>query len=367
MSLWFILALMTAAAIFAVLWPLGRSTKASGGSEVAVYKDQLDEVTRDAQTGLIGRVEAEAARVEISRRLLAAAASEDGQASSVSPVFRRATSILALLGVPLLAVGFYLTLGSPWLPDFPLAARTQPSSPESASVERLIEQVQTILEKNPSDGRGWSVLAPVLLKVGRYDEAVQAYRKVLAYKGESASGHSDLGEAIATAANGVITADAKAEFDRALVLDPQNVKARYFTGLAAEQDGQAAKAADIWRAMLAQGPKDAPWRNLVQQSLSRASGVNAPQLSDDQMSVANGMDDAGRSAMIQGMVARLAERLKTNKDDVDGWLRLVRAYMVLGDKDKARAARDDAQQALAGNSDRLRQLNDGLKGLGFDG
>jgi cytochrome c-type biogenesis protein CcmH len=368
MSLWFILALMTAAAIFAVLWPLGRSTKvASGGSEVAVYKDQLDEVTRDAQTGLIGRVEAEAARVEISRRLLAAAASEDGQASSVSPVFRRATSILALLGVPLLAVGFYLTLGSPWLPDFPLAARTPPSSPESASVERLIEQVQTILEKNPSDGRGWSVLAPVLLKVGRYDEAVQAYRKVLAYKGESASGHSDLGEAIATAANGVITADAKAEFDRALVLDPQDVKARYFTGLAAEQDGQAAKAADIWRAMLAQGPKDAPWRNLVQQSLSRASEVNAPQLSDDQMSVANGMDDAGRSAMIQGMVARLAERLKTNKDDVDGWLRLVRAYMVLGDKDKAKAAHDDAQQALTGNSDRLRQLNDGLKGLGFDG
>jgi cytochrome c-type biogenesis protein CcmH len=365
MSLWFIFALMTTAAVFAVLWPLGRRSKtAASGSETVVYKDQLAEVARDAEAGLIGAVEAGAARVEIGRRLLAAAQSEEHETFSANPFYRRAISVVALIGLPLIAIGFYIQLGSPWLPDFPLAERTQQSSPETASIERLVEQVQTLLEKNPTDGRGWSVLAPVLLKIGRVDEAVQAYRKSLTYNGESAAGHSDLGEAIATAANGVITADAKAEFDRAIALDPADVKARYFIGLAAEQDGHATQAADVWRAMLAQAPQDVPWRPLVQESLVRVSGVTAPKLSDDQMSATKDMGDADRSAMIHGMVDRLATRLKTNKDDVDGWLRLVRAYMVLGETDKAKAARSEAQQAIADHPERLRQLN---KELGLDG
>lgn len=367
MSLWFVLALMTVLAVFAVLWPLGRRGLVAGGSEVAVYKDQLAEVSRDAAAELIGPAEADAARVEIGRRLLAAADQEALQVKSASPYYRRAISIVALIGLPLVAVSFYGRLGSPELPDFPLAARTQPSSPEAASVERLIEKVQTVLEKNPTDGRGWAVLAPVLFKVGRYDEAVQAYRKALAYAGESASRRVDLGEAIAAAANGIVTEDAKTEFDRALALDPADAKARYFVGLAAEQDGRNAQAAETWRALLASASADAPWRPLVQQSLARVSGVRAPQLSNEQMSSAEGLDGADRGAMIRSMVDRLATRLKTNTDDVEGWLRLTRAYMVLGEKDKAAATRHDAQQALAGKPDLLRQLNDGLKDLGFDG
>jgi len=367
MSLWFMLALMTAVAVFAVLWPLGRQIKRGpAASETAVYQDQLAEVTRDADAGLIGPVEAEAARVEISRRLLAAAAGEEGHVPAVSRSWRRAVSIVALAGLPVLAAGLYTRIGSPGLPDFPLAARQQ-MQPQKASIELLIGRVQAILEKNPKDGRGWGVLAPVLLKLGRTDEAVAAFRNALAYSEETAGRHSDLGEALTAAANGVVTADAKAEFDRALALDPNDSKARYFTGVAMEQDGQGTKAADIWRDMLAKGPADAPWRPLVQEALARVSGSRPPALSEDQMSMAKGMDAAGRGAMIEGMVARLADRLKTNKDDVEGWLRLVRAYMVLGDKAKANAARDNARQALAGNPDHLRQLNDGLKGLGLDG
>ncbi|MBY0382554.1 MAG: c-type cytochrome biogenesis protein CcmI [Xanthobacteraceae bacterium] len=368
MSLWFILALMTAAAVFSVLWPLGRGIRpAAGGSEVAVYKDQLAEVTRDVAAGLIGSAEADAARIEIGRRLLAAADQESLQTSTSSAGYRRAISIVALVGLPLVALVLYARLGSPDLPDFPLAARTQPSSPEAASLERLIEKVQTILERNPADGRGWAVLAPVLFKVGRYDEAVQAYRKALAYDGENAARHSDLGEAVTAAANGVVTADAKTEFDRAIALDPDDVKARYFVGLAAEQDGQTAKAADLWRAMLASAPANASWKPVVQESLARVSGVRAPQLSDEQMSSVEGMGAADRGAMIRSMVDRLATRLKSNTDDVEGWLRLTRAYMVLGEKDKAAAARHEAQQALIKNPERLRQLNDGLKDMGFDG
>ncbi|GAA3855187.1 c-type cytochrome biogenesis protein CcmI [[Pseudomonas] carboxydohydrogena] len=367
MSLWFMLALMTAVAVFAVLWPLGRQVKRGPtASETVVYQDQLAEVTRDVDAGLIGPVEAEAARIEISRRLLAAATGEEGDTLGVSRSWRRAVSIVALAGLPLLAAGLYLQIGSPWLPDFPFAARQQ-VKPQDASIERLIARVQEILEKNPKDGRGWSVLAPVLLKLGRVDEAVPAFRNALAYNPETAGHHADLGEALTVAANGVVTAEAKAEFDRALALDPNESKARYFTGVALEQDGQPARAADIWRGMLEKAPADAPWRSLVQEALARVSGNRPPALSADQMAMAKGMDAAGRSAMIEGMVERLADRLKTNKDDVEGWLRLVRAYMVLGEKDKANAARDNARQAVSGNSEHLRQLNDGLKGLGIDG
>ena len=85
------------------------------------------------------------------------------------------------------------------------------------------------------------------------------------------------------------------------------------------------------------------------------------------MAAVRDMNESDRGAMIRGMVDRLATRLKQNGDDVEGWLRLVRAYMVMGDRDKAAGAVTDARQAVANNSERLRQLNEGLKNLGLDG
>lgn len=355
MTLWFVFALMTAAAVFAVLWPLGRGTgSAREGSEAVVYKDQLAEVQRDAAAGMIGVTEAEAARVEISRRLLAASDTETGALSSSTP-FRRAVAVVALVGLPLVAVALYAQFGSPSLGDFPLAERTRTLA-ASSSMDKLVAQVETHLEKNPTDGRGWEVLAPVLVKLGRFDDATRAYRNAIAYNGESATRRADLGEAIAAASGGVVTAEAKAEFDRAVALDPSEVKARYFVGLAAEQDGRKDDAANVWRAMLASAPADAPWRPLIQDSLTRV-GVAA----------AKGMTEGDRNTMIRGMVDRLATRLKDNGNDVEGWLRLVRAYMVLGERDKAQAARGDARQAVGNDAARLQQLNDGLKSLGLDG
>jgi cytochrome c-type biogenesis protein CcmH len=145
------------------------------------------------------------------------------------------------------------------------------------------------------------------------------------------------------------------------------VKSSYFLGLAAEQDGRQADAAAIWRAMLAKAPSDAPWRPLVQAALTRVGGPPAPALSDATVTAADGMTENDREAMIRGMVDRLATRLKQNGDDVEGWLRLVRAYMVMGDRDKARSAQSDARQAVANDADRLRALNEGLKKLGLDG
>jgi cytochrome c-type biogenesis protein CcmH len=368
MTLWFVFALMTALAVFAVLWPLGRGTRPQReGNETTVYKDQLAEIERDVSAGLIGTSEAEAARVEISRRLLAADDAERVTPFSVNTMLRRAVAVIALAGLPLLAVAFYLPLGSPRLPDFPLAARAQAPA-ASQPLDNLVAQVEAHLEKNPTDGRGWNVLAPVLAKLGRFDDAVRAYRNSIAYNGDSASRRADLGEVIAAAAGGVVTAEAKAEFERAIAQDADDAKANYFLGLAAEQDGRASEAASIWRAMLAKAPQAAPWRPLVLAALARVGGgPAAPALSDDTITAAKDMAETDRSAMIRGMVDRLASRLKQNGDDVEGWLRLVRAYMVMGDRDKAKGASADARQAVAGNAERLRALNEGLKNLGLDG
>jgi cytochrome c-type biogenesis protein CcmH len=371
MTLWFVFALMTAAAVFAVILPLGLRGSAqnggqNGGNEASVYKDQLGEIDRDLASGLIGAAEADAARVEIGRRLLSAVEQNHAPPMQSNPRLRRSAAVVALVGLPVLALAIYLPLGSPRLADFPLAERA--SSPNGAQpLETLVAQVEQHLEKNPNDGRGWSVLAPVLARIGRYDDAVKAFRNAITYAGDSAARRADLGEAIAGAAGGVVTAEAKAEFERALALDADEVKASYFLGVAAEQDGRSADAAAIWRTLLAKAPADAPWRPLVQAALTRVGGEAAPALPDSVVAAARDMNENDRQTMIQGMVERLAARLKQNGDDVDGWLRLVRAYMVMGDREKAKSAGADARQAVANDAERLRQLNEGLKNLGLDG
>jgi cytochrome c-type biogenesis protein CcmH len=313
----------------------------------------------------MGPSEAEAARVEIGRRLLAAADNQRDPPIASNTRLRRSAAVIALVGLPIVAVALYLPLGSPRLADFPVAERAR--APEATQpLDSLVAQVEQHLEKNPSDGRGWNVLAPVLSKLGRYDEAVRAYRNSITYSGDSAERRANLGEALAGAAAGVITSEAKAEFERALALNADEVKASYFVGIAAEQDGRTAEAASIWRAMLAKAPTDAPWRPLVEAALARVGG-SAPALSDDAVAAAKDMNEADRGAMIRGMVERLAVRLKHNSDDVEGWLRLVRAYTVMGDRDKAKSALADARQAVRNDAERLRQLNEGLKNLGLDG
>jgi cytochrome c-type biogenesis protein CcmH len=366
MMLWIVFALMTAAAIFAVLWPLSRGNRPQGeGSETVVYRDQLAEVERDVSAGLINPPEAAAARVEISRRLLAAA-DHQREAVGSSVRLRRAAALVALIGLPLVALGLYYPLGSPGLPDFPLAQRER--APDGTqSLDALVTQVEQHLANNPTDGRGWTVLAPVLARLGRLDDAIRAFRNSITYNGESSERRADLGEALVAAAGGVVSAEAKAEFERAIALNADDVKASYYLGLAAEQDGRSAEAANIWRAMLTKAPADAPWRSLVQAALVRVGGSPVPALSEETMAAAKGMSDTDRSAMIRSMVDRLATRLKQNGEDVEGWLRLVRAYMVMGDTEKAKGASLDARRAVASDPERLRQLNDGLKNLGLDG
>ena len=380
MSLYLILALMTAAAIFAVLWPLSREqrTAAADGQDVEVYRDQLDEIERDRKAGLIRDSEAEAARVEISRRLLAAADSSEkpGSKSTPSPVWRRrATALIALLVLPAIAAAFYIRQGSPQLPGAPLAGRLD-APLENRSIESMVAQVEAHLEKNPNDGQGWQVVAPVYMRMGRFNDAVRARAQTIRLLGSNADREADLGEAQVAAANGVVTADAKATFERALKADAGNLKAQYFTGLAAEQDGRPEDAARTWRAMLDRAPPNAPFRALIQQSLARVEPKTAaaiepkapqPGPTQEDMAAAQQLTPDQRQDMIRGMVDRLAERLKTDSSDFEGWLRLVRAYAVMGDKDKAREAFLTARNTIGDDADKRKRLDDLAKGLGIEG
>jgi cytochrome c-type biogenesis protein CcmH len=279
---------------------------------------------------------------------------------------RRAVAVTTLIALPLLSAALYLHYGSPEMVD--VVAAPAPSTPvATAPLDQLVAQVEQHLEKDPRDGRGWEVLAPVLFKLGRYDDAVQAFRNALAYNGETAARHSNLGEAMGAAANGVITAEAKTEFERAHALDASDVKARYFLGLAAEQDGRRDDAVTAWQALLKDAPPGAQWRAGVEQALASVSGKVAPEIPDDDVAAARSMSDEQRATFIRSMVDRLATRLKQNGDDFDGWVRLIRGYMVLGDRDRAMAAAGDARQALAGDAGRLQALNDQLKQFGLGG
>jgi len=376
MTLWLILALMTAAAIFAVLWPLSRhGGTGRSGSDLAVYRDQLAEIDRDLAAGLIVGQEAEAARVEVSRRLLAAA--DQAQPAPAMPQTtalrrRRMTSLVALVLLPLGAAALYLSFGSPHLPGMPLSARNT-QAPDTRSIESMVAQVETHLERNPEDGRGWEVLAPVYMRAERFNDAVRARGNALRLLGATAGREGDLGEAMVAAANGVVTADAKAVFERALALDAADLKARYYMGLAAEQDGKPQDAARIWRDLLEKAPPDAPYRPLIQSSLSRvdpaAADASPPAASpsSEDVAAAQQLTPEQRGEMIRGMVDRLAEKLKTDGADLDGWLRLMRAYIVLGEPDKARTALADARKAIGADADKRRKLDEFARGLGIEG
>jgi cytochrome c-type biogenesis protein CcmH len=374
--LWLVLALMTAAAMLAVLLPLARRERVDrGAADAVIYRDQLDEIERDRANGTIGGAEAEAARVEVSRRLLAAVDAQPlpSAAPAVRLRHRRWAAIATFVVVPLGALSLYLTLGSPNLPGQPLAQRLAASS-NGNSMAGLIARVETHLEREPDDGRGWDVIAPVYMRLGRFDDAVRAYRNALRLVGETADRRASLGEALAGAASGVVTTDAKAAFERAVALDRSNPRAQFYLGLAAEQDGRAAEAVDRWHSLIEHAPADAPWLAYVREALSRvatagsiAQGPAAPGPSAQDMAAAADMSPSERGQMVRGMVERLAARLSADGSDVEGWLRLMRAYVVLGELDKARAAAADARRALASDPGKLRRIEEGAKNFGLNG
>lgn len=387
MILWPILTLMTLGAVIAVWWPLARQQgSVRSGSDIAVYRDQLDEIDRDQAASRIGNVEAEAARVEVSRRLIAAA--ETAKARSVAPAagpagwYRRATLAAAVVLLPVGAGAVYLSLGSPGLVSVSMNAATD-GQPLPAGIEHTVAEVETYMESNPRNGRGWELLAPVYLRLGRFDDAVRARRNALEIFGPDAAHLGDLGEAMVMASGGVVAAEANSLFERANAADPEDVMAQYYLGLGAKQDGRRDEAEKRWRALVSRAGEGAEWLPLVKDALARIDEKGPPAVvaapasgaakvapkgpSAREVAAAAQLAPAERNGMIEGMVARLAQKMAENGADVEGWLRLIKAYSVLGERDKALAAAANARSALAGNSDNLRRIGELAKELGLEG
>jgi cytochrome c-type biogenesis protein CcmH len=246
---------------------------------------------------------------------------------------RRAVSTLALSAIPLIALAVYGALGSPTLPSQTQAER-QAADPGRLDLNAALVRIEAHLAANPNDGRGWEVVAPVYLRLGRADEAARAYRAALRHLGETAPRLSALGEALVVAGDGVVSAEARSAFEGALKQDPDLPKARYYLALAAEQDGRADEARRLYQALVNASPADAPWLGSVRERLARLDG---PQLSVG----------ADQRAAIEGMVEGLAGRLTANGGSALEWSRLVRSYVVLGQRDKALAALRQGEAALA--------------------
>ncbi len=390
MLIWLILACLTAVVLYVLLRPLlaaGEGEAPREAFDATVYRDQLGEIEADRARGLIGDSEAEAARLEIARRLLQADSKEHagaaGQPEAKPP--RAATAAVAIL-VPVVALGLYLLYGSPRLPDQPLEARLEDPA-NSQNLGALVARVEARLREHPEEGEGWDVIAPVYLGAQRYQDAADAYGEAIRLLGPSAKRLSGQGQALVLANNGVVSEEARGILTRALELDQTLIEPRILLAIAKEQDGDFAGAIADWRALLDKAPADAPWRQMVEQRVAgdeahlagkpaagqpisgapvaagAAPGGGGPSAAD--VAAAETMNPADRQAMIETMVQRLAARLDQDGSDLGGWLKLVRAYSVLDRKDDALKALARARSQFSGNAEALQQLDQLAAELGL--
>jgi cytochrome c-type biogenesis protein CcmH len=194
-------------------------------------------------------------------------------------------------------------------------------------------------------------VAPVYTRLGRDTDAAHAWSRVIDTLGSTAERESNLGEALMRAAGGAVTPEAKAAFTRAAALAPDDSLPRFYLALALSQAGRTDEAKAAWQALL-HAPEDAAWVPAARAQLAALETPVAGPAADDVAAAAN-LPPAERQAMIETMVASLADRLKTRPSDADGWARLIRSYIVLGRADDARAALVGARTALAGDAAKL--------------
>jgi cytochrome c-type biogenesis protein CcmH len=366
MTLWLILTIMTSAAAVCLVAPLLRPAAAPGdeaAGDIAVYRDQLQEVERDLRDGRIDAAQAETARTEIRRRILAAGAPRpEGPSPGLSG---RERSIVIVGATAIVAVGsavLYAAIGNPGLaaasravelgrmdgllrnsslpPEhppldglvqdgsgregFPLkglsaAGRAAESDgdPQAGlpTVEEMTRRLADRLARNPSDVEGWRTLGWSYLNIGRFDAAAAAYEKAIALDPGNMEFRGGRIEALVGAANGVVTAEARAAIAEVLKRDPRDARAQHYAELAsAQQEGG----------------------NIGGNTAALRAADKGPTSQDVQ--AAEAMPPADRTAMIRGMVDGLARRLEGSPRDADAWIKLIRSRMVLGDGELARQA-----------------------------
>jgi cytochrome c-type biogenesis protein CcmH len=307
----FLLALLTTATVGALLVPLLRTTTTRTerlDSALAIYRDQLAEIERTRADGTVSEADAAAARIEVERRILAAANASDAAAPRASATLHRFLPPALALAIPLLALGVYLNVGRPGLPAAPFGSRPaleHPNPNEPITAERMLAEARARLAENPND-----------------PEAL-----------------AELGEALVLEADGTVTPAAVEALARALALRPDNPRAAYYLGLHEAQSGDSKAAVARWQALEAASPPDAPWLPMLRAEIARvARAAGMPTPTRDQVEAMQSLAPADRQQAIRGMVDGLDARLKENPGDRAGWLRLANARRVLGENDKAAEA-----------------------------
>lgn len=321
----FLLALLVAGTVGVLLVPLLRRSVAGTDrldNDLALYRDQLAEVERERASGALSEAEAAAARIEIERRLLAAAELDKGARPRVSPTLHRVLPPALALLVPLFALGLYLQIGKPGLRSVPsVAERAAPDRPN-------VEALRARAALDPNDGLA----------------------------------QSEFGEALTIEADGTVPAPAVEAFRRALKLQPDDPRAAYYLGLHEAQSGDSRAALQRWQELVARAPADAPYLPMLRaeiQRVAKAAGLPVPDLPSqpapdergptrEQVEMMQNLTPEQRQQAIRSMVEGLDAKLRDSPNDRAGWLRLAQARKVLGEADKAAEAyaRADALQPL---------------------
>jgi cytochrome c-type biogenesis protein CcmH len=330
----------------------------ASANDAEVYRDQLAEIDRDQAAGLIAGDQAKQARAEIARRLIAASEKTAHGGAGLSRGAALGVILFLCLFLPAAAGLVYLRTGNPEFPDLPLAMRLNEADPD---INVLIAKTEAHLIANPADGRGWALIAPIYMRRMRTEEAADAYRNAIRYQGGSAELYGALGEAIAAGNQGMVTKDAGAAFMEALKLDPADARARFYLALAEGQSGDRAKAIADLEALAASAPSDEPWQEIVAAQIMRfkadAANPAAPgNPSAADVEAAAGLNDADRMQMIRTMVESLDARLTDEPANFEGWQRLIRSYMVLGDPAKAGEALKRGLAAFPADTDNGKAL-----------
>jgi cytochrome c-type biogenesis protein CcmH len=349
------IAAVTLVVVATVVLPLMKGARAAperAAFDRAVYRDQLKELERDRARGLIEGDDAQAAQLEIERRLLAADASPAAAVRSAgSPMLAIALALL----LPAAAAGLYLALGAPTVPDEPYAARGPERALAAAQgrhgeVSGAMAALEQELQAHPDDAEKWLLLARSAATTGQWQKSANAYQKALVLTKNRPDVASAYGEMLVFAAEGIVTPRAQEAFTAALARAPKDMAARYYLALAEAQAGNAQAAIDGWQ-KLAADVAEPELRDRLRARIAEtanSAGFAAPNLaapvgpSAEDQARAEQMTPEQRQRMIRGMVDGLAAKLKTNPEDLDGWMRLARAYTVLDERDKAADAYEEA-------------------------
>jgi len=392
-AFWSVAAALTAVALVFLIVPLARKPKSDSSAparadfDLTVYKDQLSEVERDLERGVLSPDQALAARTEIERRMLGVAQGEDDTpeaAQTPKPKTSKALMATILLTVPLGAVAFYLYLGQPGLADQPLAQRQQQMQDQAkaggdtrARAMELLAQLEKRLEQNPKDVEGWAILAQVYEAMKRYGDAADAYEKLANLTDRHPEPLTAWAESMIMAENAVVIPAAVDLLKEVKTKDPSEPRSYFYLALERQQHDDLAGAMDEYTQLLKISPSDAEWVGQIQdrmKTLAGEMGVDVPVVAmlppagpppgamvgagngggagptAQQMQDAQNMTPEERQAMIQSMVQRLADRLKDNPDDLAGWQRLAQVYRVQGDTAKAAEAEAQIKRLQAGAS-----------------